>query len=1149
MAANVTYKTEVQIGARTDSSFSGTIGRAAKELDRMDRAASKVGKALLSVGAAAVAGAGVAIAKAEETYKGFEQEMANVSSIAKATQSEYSLLKASALEAGSKTVYTAEESAQALEKMALAGWDVNTSTQALMPVLKMAAATNKDLGTTSDLVTDSMGALGLDVKDLSGYMDMLIAANNNSNTSAEQLMQALIKTGGAARTVGADLPDTITALGILADNGTKAEESGTALNSVLTRMVSNSTALKTLDKIGVSLFDNGKFIGLKQSLQEINKAMDGFTDEEKSQTMAGIAGTRRYSLMKYLLDSVKEDAKTGKSAWDELEKTVNASAGSLDNMYATNTDTLEMAEAQLNSAKEDMQIRVTDVFANDQKEFVKWIAGEVPKATDAIVEFAEAHEGEFAEALESAGGVLEQFAEGALKAGAWVIENSTAVTGALKGIAAGILTIKTASTGMKIIDKLSNLTMGPAGILTALASAAVSAGIAIKGMVDNANEQAAADNLAEHFGNIKLSMEEIDALARQIVGEESLAGVAEVLNATSEAESSFSEATDNLDKLKKNSWKVNVGFKLDKGDYKEYGSDLESYVSSVEKYAEDKGYEVHVATTLLFGEGTSQDADTNSFFQETEEKLEKYGKELHDYLYDEVNGALADGVIDIDEDKIVQEYLQKMNSITQDISDAQNEARFDSLKLKYSGTDLDAESMKRLQDDLKKYTDDTADGAQQAYETTMSSYRARLKLDDSYTQEDFNRDSASAEKAYHDLIAKSAANAGAYMIDTINESYPELEKGLQQYEQDLADIVSKYTDTSNIDIQTDWETNPSLVLQNMDQEALNAVKEKLGEGDRKAILEYLENMKPTMGKIGEVIQWYENAGQEIPDELQNIQDTWQRINSLANPDINAASIDMGDKLSVSDGFKDFVRETGIQIDDSYVKIGEKIDDTYSKGYDIDTDVRVKLTLNPETYGFDRVQNAMTSAQNYIKDKAAEASGIDVNSELYKVVAGKTKQKEKTMPASIARNSKGGIYDKPLLTTFAEEGPEAAIPINGTNRAKDLWIQTGKMLGTIEKAEGNTKASRIVDGNRYFGSGTESRGRRLLNATANQKSNVNTAQKSRELKFVYSPNIVIKGNASEQDVKKALSISKDEIRQMIEEIEEEKGIQNGRVKFG
>ena len=106
-----------------------------------------------------------------------------------------------------------------------------------------------------------------------------------------------------------------------------------------------------------------------------------------------------------------------------------------------------------------------------------------------------------------------------------------------------------------------------------------------------------------------------------------------------------------------------------------------------------------------------------------------------------------------------------------------------------------------------------------------------------------------------------------------------------------------------------------------------------------------------------------------------------------------------------------------------------------------------------------------------------------------------------------------------------------------------------MLGTIEKAEGNTKASRIVDGNRYFGSGTESRGRRLLNATTNQKSNVNTAQKSRELKFVYSPNIVIKGNASEQDVKKALSISKDEIRQMIEEIEEEKGIQNGRVKFG
>ena len=223
MAKKTTYVTEIELGARKNSSW-GELKGATAALDRLDSAATKIGKTILTAGAAVVTGVTAAAVQASEVYKGFEQEMANVASISQATASQYVQLKDAALDAGAKTVYTAEEAAQALEYMSLAGWDVNKSTQALMPVLKMAAATQKELGTTSDLITDSMGALKLEVEDLSGYMDMLIAANNNSNTSAEQLMQALIKTGGAARTVGADLPDTITALGVLANNGTKAEE-------------------------------------------------------------------------------------------------------------------------------------------------------------------------------------------------------------------------------------------------------------------------------------------------------------------------------------------------------------------------------------------------------------------------------------------------------------------------------------------------------------------------------------------------------------------------------------------------------------------------------------------------------------------------------------------------------------------------------------------------------------------------------------------------------------------------------------------------------------------------------------------------------------------------------------------------------------
>ena len=1135
MASKTTYITEIELGARTNSSYSRNLRYADSSLealnrkmqklesattglDKLDTAATKAGKTLLTVGAAAAAGIGVLVSTAEETYKSFEQEMANVSSIAKATQSEYSLLKASALDAGSKTVYTAEESAEALEKMSLAGWDVTTSTQALMPVLKMAAATNKDLGNTSDLVTDSMGALKLQVNDLSSYMDMLISANNNSNTSAEQLMQALIKTGGAARTVGADLPDTITALGILANNGTKAEEAGTAMNSMLTRMASNSTAIKTLNQIGVSIFDaDGKFIGLKESLIEINDAMKLFTDEQKASTISGIAGTRRYSLMKYLLDAVNDDTKTGVSAWDKLEQEVRNSTGALDQMYATNTDTLKMAEAQLNSAKEDMQIRVTDVFADDQKEFIQWMAGEVPKATDAIVEFAEAHKGEFADALESAGEAIEQFAVGGMEAAAWAVENKTAVIGSLKGIAGGILTIKAAATGVKITESLSKLSMGPVGILTAITSAAVTAGFAIKGFVDNAEEQAAANNLAEHFGKISLSMKEIDELSRRIVGEESLAGVEEVLNATADAANSMETATSGWSNLQKESWKINVGFTMNTDDYQQYGSDLESYVQNVEKYAEDKGYQVHVATTLLFGSGSEMDIELSDSFTKAQAEIEKYGDQLHDYLYDDVNGALLDGIIDIDEDKVVQEYLDKINNIMQQMSDAKASAKFDSLNAKYSGKDLDTDTINSLQKDLEDNVNEVKEGAGSALEAEMEAINFRQARGE-YTAQQAASAKAEAEKRYHDTISNAVQQSADYMGKTLEDAYPDLKSAIPDYEKAFDEIYKKYTDTSNEGNVEGWKYNSDIMIDNMNKELLSVMEGMMSGADRKAIEGYVEQMKPTIEMIREEVEYYNSIGAELPESLKEANDKWTALESIASGRYDEAADDIQSRIKNDNKFQKFIKDMGIQIDESYAHVEKKINDTYSQGYDIDTDLRVNININAKTTGYDKVQQAMDAAQSFISQQTSKKSNIDVNSKLYKIITGGSSDKTSN---GIAQNAEGGIYDKPILTTFAEEGTEAAIPINKTQRARSLWLQTGQMMGMLEKTPQN------------------SRDRRLLNSLSGEsQKNSKKSQNTREVKLVYSPSIVIKGNASKQDIQQALRVSKEDIRRMMEEIEQE-----------
>lgn len=450
MASKTTYELEVKIGAGTSHSWKATLGKVEAGLQGVNSLSNKIMAGMAAGVTAAAATATYAISNAVDTYTSFEQEMATVQSISGASATELLSMKEAALDAGASTVFTATEAASALEYMSLAGWDVNTSISGLTPILSLAAATGKELQTTSDLVTDSMSALGIEVGDLDMYLDKLVMTNNKANTTAEQLMEALVKTGGASRTLGADLDDTVTALGVLANNGLKGMEAGTALNAIFVRLAGNTTALKELNKLGVDLWDDkGKFVGFKEGLDQINAAMSDLTDEQRTRSLKNVAGTHYYSQMAYLLDSVGQTGDDS-SAWDSLEGKIANSTGALENMYDITTDTLENAQKRLESAKEDMQIRIVDVFSDDAKDFVSWLAESLPNVTESIVDFAEAHQGEFAKTLEGLEEGIENIWEYGIAAGQWVLRHKGAITGALSGMASGMILLKTAMLGINI---------------------------------------------------------------------------------------------------------------------------------------------------------------------------------------------------------------------------------------------------------------------------------------------------------------------------------------------------------------------------------------------------------------------------------------------------------------------------------------------------------------------------------------------------------------------------------------------------------------------------------------------------------------------------------------------------------------------------
>ena len=373
---------DIEIGAQVDPSVRKAASNAQSILG------SIVGGNLISSGIMKAASAVQDFAVgAVDTYKNFEQSMANTAGIAGATGADFEKLSNAAKSAGKATSFTASEAADALGYMALAGWDVNKSTAALTPVLKLAEATQGDLATTSDLVTDSMSAMGVGIESLQPYLDTVVKTNNKANTNAAQLMEAFIGVGGAAKAAGLDYKATATALGIMANNGLKGAQAGTALNSILVRMTSKDTALNAYKKLGVSIYDTaGNTRDFGDILKDTNKAMTNMTEEEKNSYMAAIAGSNYYSVYKNLLEGVTDSVDGGASAWDNLAAEIENSNGALDTMNETVNGTMNMALSRLDSALQDAQINFMEAFGPEISSALDYISQNVLPAVSKAAE-------------------------------------------------------------------------------------------------------------------------------------------------------------------------------------------------------------------------------------------------------------------------------------------------------------------------------------------------------------------------------------------------------------------------------------------------------------------------------------------------------------------------------------------------------------------------------------------------------------------------------------------------------------------------------------------------------------------------------------------------------------------------------------------
>lgn len=312
-----------------------------------------VGNILASMAQEALNAAGQFLSDSIQTGMDFDKSMSQVAATMGTTVSEIQDLQSFAQEMGRTTAFSATEAAEALNYMALAGYDTNKSMTALPSVLNLAASGCIDLARASDMVTDAQSALGLQFEDLDNFVDQLAKTASTTNTSVSQLGDAVLTVGGTAKMMAGGTVELNQVLGLLADNGIKGAEGGTALRNMLLSLASpTSAASETLSSLGVAVFDaEGNMRSLQDVMQDLNFAMDGMTSEERTQAISNIFNKRDLKSVEALLGTTAE-------RWNEVGNAIANAEGAAQQMADTQLDNLSGDVTMLQSALEGLQIEL-----------------------------------------------------------------------------------------------------------------------------------------------------------------------------------------------------------------------------------------------------------------------------------------------------------------------------------------------------------------------------------------------------------------------------------------------------------------------------------------------------------------------------------------------------------------------------------------------------------------------------------------------------------------------------------------------------------------------------------------------------------------------------------------------------------------------
>lgn len=879
---------------------------------------------------ASLIGASFGVAESVNSFQDFEAMMSQVKAISGATGQAFDDLTAKAQEMGATTKFTATESAEAFNYMAMAGWKPQQMIDGISGIMSLAAASGEDLGTTSDIVTDAITAFGLTAGDAGHFADVLAQASANANTDVSMLGESFKYVAPVAGAMQYSIEDTSLALGLMASANVKGSMSGTALKTSIANMVKPTNDMaEAMDKYGISITDGeGNLKSLKGVIDNVRGSLGGLSRDEQTAVASTIFGKEAMAGMLAIVNASEED-------YNKLSNAIYNANDAAEGMADTMLDNLKGSFTLMQSAIEgtenafgkrlspylrgiaggitDMMPEITDGInavmdvADDKIAGVKrkitdmtgsdeWknadLFGKIDIAWDSIIAkpFGNWVSGDGTQLISSGLGTLFSSAAAILPGGekagltswlsagilakgaATVAQKGKSIVETLSPIGDAIGNItEAAGNANDVMDFAGNLSsMIPVGAKVGLAAAGITAAIiGIKLAIDKYNQTQLENSLEEHFGKIKLSADEVKDAAAGILNQKYLTNVELALNEVQNADNLRAEAQKALESNDVLEFKSRVGITLTADEQQEYTDNINTFVESKISELESRTFAAHIHVQTYLG-GTE---DGQTLAQNIKEWARADNLELSDLssqLSQKVSEALKDGIIDVNEEEAISALQEKMNSITARWKEAEAQAQWDWINQKYghlSAADLESGSFTDLMDEMRSQR-----------ETAMESIKADTTqwYSELEAMKDYGRITPEQYESYKEQTGwyvrgqegSELSKSLELGSNTLNDTYGEKITGNIQTLTETAQNALKSAETS---LQSGSYGTIASTFDNMFTSMDNG-KGFLGIGadaDQRALNELYQSMAPDVSRMGSLIDQYREAGQAVPKSLMD----------------------------------------------------------------------------------------------------------------------------------------------------------------------------------------------------------------------------------------------------------------------------------------